>query len=128
VVRASEDLLETVIENLIENAVSFSPPGAAVAVTLRKTPTTAEMSVEDDGPGAPSSDLERIFERYYSRRPMPAETAGNGDNETGSGDPRHFGIGLWIVRRNVEAIGGKARAESGSDSGLRVCITLPLIR
>jgi two-component system sensor histidine kinase ChvG len=125
-VRASEDLLETVIENLIENAVSFSPPGAAVAVTLRKTPATVEMSVEDNGPGAPAGDLERIFERYYSRRPMPPEP--DGDDETGAGDPRHFGIGLWIVRRNVEAIGGKARAERGANSGLRVCITLPLIR
>lgn len=121
VVRAGEDLLETVIENLVENALTFSSPGGAISVVLEARDGNAVLKVEDEGPGVPDEDLERIFERYYSRRPAdqsPAESEG--------GDRHHFGIGLWIVRRNIEAVSGEVHAENKPDGGLRVTATLGL--
>jgi two-component system sensor histidine kinase ChvG len=122
VVRAGEELLETVIENLIENALTFSPKGGLISVSLENRDNTAVLVVADQGPGVPKDDLERIFERYYSRH--PSEETGDGA-ETGSGD-RHFGIGLWIVRRNIEAIGGTVRAGNQPQGGLQVTVGLPL--
>jgi two-component system sensor histidine kinase ChvG len=117
-VRAGEDLLETVIENIIDNALSFSPSGGVLRVTLRRRAKQAEFCVEDEGPGVESSSLDRIFERYFSQRPA----------DSGAADPMpHYGIGLWIVRRNVEAVGGKVEAMNRAGGGLSMRITLPLL-
>lgn len=126
VVRASADILETVVENLIENAVSFSPKDATVRVRLTRNGGKAELTVEDEGPGVDPGNLPRIFERYFSQREpgrgMPEEDP---TGQTAAGT--HFGIGLWIVRRNVEALGGRIHAENRKDvTGFRMHITLPL--
>lgn len=121
VVRAGEELIETVIENLVENALTFSTTGRSVWVGLDTRDGSAELTVEDQGPGVPDDDLERIFERYYSRRPSE-----KGQQKTDGGERRHFGIGLWIVRRNVEAVGGSVKAENRAEGGLCVTVTLPL--
>lgn len=114
VVRAGEDMMETVIENLLENAASFSPTGGVVHLTLARTGTEARLTVEDEGPGVPPANLDRIFDRYFSsRRPEHA------------GAP-HFGIGLWIVRRNIEAVGGRVEAENRIEGGCRMRVTLPV--
>jgi two-component system sensor histidine kinase ChvG len=110
-----EDMIETVIENILENAISFSPPGAVVAVTLRRNGGFAEFVVEDEGPGVAAGNLERIFERYFSERPAGPE-----------GEEDHFGIGLWIVRRNVEAMGGTVTASIRGSGGLKVTVDLRL--
>ncbi|NBC96644.1 MAG: sensor histidine kinase, partial [Deinococcus-Thermus bacterium] len=65
-VRAGEDLLETVLENLIDNALRFSPAGGEIAVRLVRQKGTAVLTVEDAGPGVDPANLERIFERYFS--------------------------------------------------------------
>jgi two-component system, OmpR family, sensor histidine kinase ChvG len=116
-VLGSEAMIETVLENLIDNALSFSPPHSELSVELRRDGVFAELSVSDQGPGVPEDRIERIFERYYSERRVEAlnEAAGS-----------YFGIGLWIARRNVEAMRGTITAENRSPSGLRVCIRLPL--
>ncbi|MBK3772612.1 HAMP domain-containing histidine kinase [Azospirillum sp. YIM DDC1] len=123
VVRASEDILETVIENLVENAVSFSPPDGTVSVRLSRNGAWAELVVEDEGPGVDPANLPRIFERYFSQREpgrgMPEDAAAQNQAEA-----THFGIGLWIVRRNIEAFGGKVRAENRSTGGFRMTVTL----
>ncbi len=105
VVKASEELLETVIENLIENALTFSPAGGAIMVGLRKQAGFVQLAVEDQGPGVPEEDLGRIFERYYSRH-LHAKTETSANDETS----HHFGIGLWVVRRNMEAVSGTVAA------------------
>jgi two-component system sensor histidine kinase ChvG len=119
VVRAGEELLETVIENLVENAVHFSSPRGVVSVRLKRSDSHAALTIEDNGPGVPEEDLEKIFDRYFSKR--PAAEARDGGVET-----RHFGIGLWIVRRNVQAIGGAVAAENRPEGGLRMGVLLPL--
>jgi two-component system sensor histidine kinase ChvG len=69
------------------------------------------------------AELGHLFDRYYSSRP----TAGPGAPTEGDRSD-HFGIGLWIVRRNVEALGGRVYAENRQPSGLRVAVILPLAK
>lgn len=120
VVLAGEELLETVMENLLENAISFSAPGSQIIVRLDRRDGEAELSVEDEGPGVDPKHLSRIFDRYYSHRPNAQPGMMNGAPQS------HFGVGLWIVRRNVEAIGGRVWAENGPEKGLIVTMRLPL--
>jgi len=111
----SEDMLEAVVENVLENAVSFAPHESALHVALRRNGRLAQFVVEDEGPGVDAENLERIFERYFSERPAPSQD-----------DEDHYGIGLWIVRRNVEAMGGTVTASIGEAGGLRMTVGLRL--
>lgn len=117
-VYANEEMVETVIENIFENAVSFSPDGDSIGIRLEARDGMAELLIGDSGPGVPPENLTRIFDRYYSQRPS--------QDESGETQP-HFGIGLWIARRNVEALGGTIQAENRRPHGLLVRITLPLV-
>lgn len=118
VVRASEELLETVVENIVDNSISVSPPGGRITLALKRESGRAKLTIADEGPGVPSQDLERIFERRFSNRPT--------QEAEGAGSSLHAGIGLWIVRRNVEAVGGQVHAENGPSGGLMMQISLPL--
>ena len=120
-VRASEDLLETVLENVIDNAISVSRAGGEIQVDLKIYGRQAVLSVRDRGPGVPAQHLDRIFERYVSLRPDAVQLPEDEDKQ-------HRGIGLWIVRRNLEAVGGAVRAENAPGGGLRVIVRLPLAR
>ena len=99
VVLGHDSRLGQVINNLLDNARSFSPPDATVRVRLRRVRGDIEISVEDDGPGIPPHALERIFERFYTDRPE----AGFGQNS---------GLGLSISRQIVEAHRGTIIAEN----------------
>ena len=116
-VSASPESLETVIENLLDNAVSFSPLGGAVLVTVRNRSRTVSLTVEDEGPGVPVDQLGSIFRRNFSYRPK--EHAGDGAD--------HSGIGLAVVRRTVELLAGEVGAENLPDRGFRVIIILPRV-
>lgn len=118
-VLAGHGLLETTLENLLHNAISFSPPEGTVRVVLERRGRTASVDVEDDGPGVAPERLEHIFDRYYSYRPDGARLDGNGD------DGAHFGIGLWVVRRNIESVGGTVTAENLPARGFRVRLSIP---
>lgn len=115
---ATPDMLETVFENLLENAHGFSPAGGRIGVSATRHHGMVEVVVEDDGPGVEPAKLERIFERYVSDRPA--------DGPGAAGDGSHFGIGLWIVRRNVEALNGTVEAANRPARGLRITVRLPL--
>lgn len=127
IVRAGEELLETVIENLVENAVRYTAARGAVMVRLKRERRDAVLTVEDNGPGVPADELELIFERYYSRRRNGEKTDADSERGTGPGE-RHFGIGLWIVRRNIQAIGGTVVADNRDGGGLRIRVRLPLVQ
>ncbi|HSR72942.1 MAG TPA: HAMP domain-containing sensor histidine kinase [Kiloniellales bacterium] len=139
VVRAGEDLLETVIENVMDNAIEVSPRDSVLTVTLARDGRFARLAVMDRGPGVASENLQRIFERYVSLREetgaaqpgQPDEEildAAPGGDEAADGEPigPHLGIGLWIVRRNLQAVGGEVWAENRPDGGLAVIMRLPL--
>ena len=151
-VLASEDMLETVLENLLDNAIDFSPTGGRIEVSVGRQQTDAVLSVTDAGPGVEADRIQQIFERYVSSRASHNNGGGNGQtagdaSNDGQGQEmtaeqenaesariaqsptagsQHFGIGLWLVRRNVEAMGGEVTAENASPHGLRITARLPL--
>jgi two-component system sensor histidine kinase ChvG len=96
-VMGHDNRLGQVVRNLIDNAVSFSPPGSMVTVRLRRLPREVEFRVEDEGPGIPPDNIERIFERFYTDRP----SGSFGKNS---------GLGLSISRQIVDAHGGRIAA------------------
>ena len=119
-VHANMEMIETVVENLLDNAISFSPHGESIGVRLEPRGDSAELLIVDSGPGVPEGDLPRIFERYFSQRP---------ERDSSEDHPAtHFGIGLWITRRNIEALGGTVAAENRSPAGLLMRVTLPLAK
>src|SRR5205823_13259559 len=68
-VLGNDSRLGQVVDNLIDNARSFSPPGGSVRVTLRRLKSQIEIIIDDDGPGVPDEAMEKIFERFYTHRP-----------------------------------------------------------
>ena len=110
-VRGERLALHTVIANLLENAVKYTPVDGRVDLSLRSEDGAALLSVTDTGPGIPAADRERVFDRFY-RRP--------GQAEPGSG------LGLAIVRRIIERMNGAVWLEDApSGRGLRVIVRLP---
>jgi two-component system sensor histidine kinase ChvG len=103
IVSGNESRLGQVVNNLVDNARSFSSPGGEVRLTLRRRRYRerdgADVIVDDDGPGVPAHAFERIFERFYTDRPAQ----GFGQNS---------GLGLSISRQIVEAHGGRIWAEN----------------
>lgn len=118
-VLGSEAIIETVIENLIDNAASFAPAGSEILVRMRQERDIAHIEVCDEGPGVLPAQLDQIFERYFSARRKGVP------NPSG---PESFGIGLSIARRNVEAMHGTIEAQNRIPHGLIIHIRLPLAR
>ncbi|MGO1118590.1 sensor histidine kinase [Rhodovibrionaceae bacterium A322] len=118
VVRAGEELLEVVIENVMDNALEASPGGDRVEVGLKPQGDWVVLTIRDRGPGVAPDQLEWIFERYASLRPRKKEAQAEAQGA-------HLGIGLWIVRRNLEAIGGSATASNAPDGGLVITLRFP---
>ncbi|MFN8722930.1 MAG: sensor histidine kinase [Rhodospirillales bacterium] len=108
---ATEELVETVLENLLENAAGFSPPGAPLSVRVKAAADGVDLVVADRGPGVEPGNIHRIFDRYVSLRPPEHQS-----------HAAHFGIGLWIVRRNVAAVGGWVTATNRPGGGLAVAV------
>ena len=98
-VLGNDSRLGQVIDNLIDNARSFSPPGGTVRVTCQRLRNEIEVVVDDDGPGVPEEAREKIFERFYTHRPHQPF----GQNS---------GLGLSISKHIIEAHGGRIRTEN----------------
>jgi len=116
---APEGVLDVMIENVLDNALSFTPPGKTIDVVLTATRKVIELHVDDEGPGIDPTKSSQIFNRYFSSRPADHAETGNGD------DPGHAGLGLWIVRRSAEALGGNVSATNRPAGGLSVRLVLP---
>jgi len=112
-VKADRDGLETVLLNLIENAVRATPAGGRIALSAREENGQIEMWVEDTGPGIPAELRERVFERFYRI------DAGRSLAEGGSG------LGLAIVKHTVQQYGGRVWIDAGPEGGARVTVLLP---
>lgn len=102
IVPGHDSRLGQVINNLLDNARSFSPQGGDVRIVCRRLRHMIELIVDDDGPGIRPDALERIFERFYTDRPHQ----GFGQNS---------GLGLSITKQIVEAHGGRIRALNRTD-------------
>ena len=119
--------LSQVIVNLLDNAISFSPPGGRVTVAARRVGAEIQIAVEDDGPGIPAENLERIFERFYTDRPQESfgQNSGLGLNISRQIVVAHGGR-LWAENRFSAAAGAKsAGAAERRSGGARFVIRLP---
>jgi two-component system sensor histidine kinase ChvG len=102
-VRGNEGRLAQVFENLISNALSFSPASGTVTVRVVRERNQALIKVEDEGPGIPEGKLEAVFERFYSERPKHEAYGG------------HSGLGLSIAMQIISAHHGRIWAENIKD-------------
>ena len=123
VVNGHAGRLGQVLTNLVDNAVSFSPEGRPVTISLRRIGSDVELAVEDEGPGIPEDRRQIIFDRFYTDRP---------DTEAVRG--KNSGLGLSISREIIRAHGGEISAENkpaaagsecGPSSGARFVVRLP---
>jgi signal transduction histidine kinase len=104
-----------VLQNLIENAVKYSPNGGRIAVRVQAGPGVVELRVEDEGVGIPPDQLHAIFERFHRVDNSATRRIGGS------------GLGLAIVKGLVTAHGGTIHAESrGEGRGSAFVVTLPL--
>jgi two-component system sensor histidine kinase ChvG len=106
--------LERVVENLLDNAVSFSPPDAPIEVSIDHDGNWVSLNVSDHGPGIPAESREKVFERFHSVRP-DEEDFGN-----------HSGLGLAIGRAIAEAHDGTLTAHDRGDGAPGACLRLRL--
>lgn len=117
IVRGDAAQLGRVIENLLANAVSFSPAGSVVRIAATRLAEQVVVTVDDDGPGIPESAREMIFERFHSDRP---------ENEAFG---KHSGLGLSIARTIVNGHDGSIAAISREPGqrGTRIIVRLPAL-
>jgi two-component system OmpR family sensor kinase len=109
----NRELLRSAIENVLRNAVRYSPTDAQVLVSISRTGSGLEILIRDGGPGVPPADLQRIFEPFY-------RVAESRDRDSGG-----EGIGLAITSQVMKAHGGSAKAANASGGGLEIRLSLP---
>ena len=113
-VLANAGALDQVLTNLVDNAIKYSPAGGAITVRCAADAAVAWVDVLDRGPGLSDADLRGAFGRFARLSARPS-----------AGEPS-VGLGLYVVRRLVEAMGGSAEAAPRDGGGARFRITLPL--
>lgn len=114
-VLADELRVAQILDNLIANALQYTPQGGRIVVGATANQTHVVCFVQDDGPGIPSEQLSLIFERFY-------RADASRDRATGGS-----GLGLAIVKSFVEAQGGSVSVASRVDGGSRFTWTLPIV-
>jgi two-component system sensor histidine kinase VicK len=108
------DRLEQVMNNLVGNAIKYSPDGGAVTINTRHENGDLVVTVRDQGMGIPEEDQEQLFERFYRGSAEGQEVKG-------------LGLGLYVTRRIVEAHGGTISVRSKPGQGSEFSFTLPLV-
>ncbi|MEO8926146.1 MAG: sensor histidine kinase KdpD [Caulobacteraceae bacterium] len=110
-------LLEQAIVNILENAIAYSPDGLPIDVAVYEDRNNVVVSIEDEGPGIPKADIERIFEKFR-RLEEPSDRS--------RGDRKGAGLGLSIAKGFIEAMNGRIAAASPihGGRGTRVLISL----
>ena len=113
VVLGDEDQIRTLLSNLVDNAVRYTPVGGAVTVSLSAEKEHAMLEVADTGPGIPAGERERVFDRFY---------------RVGGSAAPGSGLGLSIVQRVAHAHGAHVQLDDAPGSGLLVRVRFPLLR
>ena len=108
-VQADPDKLRQVLDQLVSNAVKYSPEGGTVTVSARRVEEAVEVAVADEGIGIPQSERERIFSKFYK-----------------AGGAQGTGLGLFIAQGLVREMGGRMWVDSEEGRGSRFAFELPL--
>jgi two-component system, NtrC family, sensor histidine kinase GlrK len=111
-VEVDAEKLVSIVDNLVGNAVKFTPPGGAIAIGARANGDEAVIDVIDSGPGVPPEERDAIFDSFFRGRAKP------------SGRIEGTGLGLAIAREFAEAHGGRLQVMPRS-SGAHFRVTLP---
>jgi len=113
-VRLDPNLLEQAVVNILENAIAYSPDDTAIDLAAYEDRNNVVISIEDEGKGIPTAELERVFEKFRRMEEPTDRTKG-------------AGLGLSISKGFIEAMGGRIAAASPihGDHGTRVLISLP---
>jgi signal transduction histidine kinase len=112
--QVDEGRLQEVVYNLLDNAVKYSPVGGRITVRAARADGQLVVSVSDNGPGIPTRDLPRVFERFYrADKARHRELGGTG-------------LGLSIVKHIAQLHGGSVEAESQRGHGTTVRVRLPM--
>lgn len=112
VISADEDQLSRLLQNLVYNAVSFTPLDGKITLSLSQDDQFAQLEVDDTGCGIPPENLPRLFDRFFTTRAQDGGT----------------GLGLYIVHTIVQEHGGKITVHSKVGKGTRFTILFPLCR
>jgi len=103
-----------VVDNLVSNAIKYSPPGASITVEITSNDSTVSLSVRDEGPGIPDGERDKLFKDFGRLSVKP------------TGGEKSTGLGLAICRNIVEAHRGTITAENLTARGCEFRVTLPL--
>jgi heavy metal sensor kinase len=106
-------LLRPALQNLIDNAMKYSPAGTTIRVAVERTGDECRLAVADEGPGIPAEHLARLAERFY-RVDDSRERGGGG-----------FGLGLAITKAYMRVLGGRLECAPVRPQGTRFCLVLP---
>ncbi len=112
-IRADREKLARVLDNLVINAIKFSPEGAMIKIMAEETLTGITISVHDDGVGIPSEIAGKLFEPFE-----------NSIKRKGTSGEQSYGLGLYICRQIMEAHGGRIWFESHPGQGSTFFISL----
>lgn len=114
IVHMDEDKITQVLDNIISNALKYSPQGGTITFRVEKLENDIQVSVKDEGVGIPKADLSKIFERFYRVDKARSRKLGG------------TGLGLAIAKEVVVAHGGRIWAESQERKGTTIYFTLPI--
>ncbi len=113
-------LIQRVLDNLIENALRYTPAGGRITLSLNSDSDHITVKVADTGRGIPAEEIPHIFDRFYRLQKSRAQ------NETSN--EQHAGLGLAIVKRIIDLHGGAILAQSRPDHGAEFSFALPVYR
>lgn len=105
--------LRGAVENLLDNAIVYSPSNSTVEITLHRSAGSWRIGIQDSGPGIPTKDRESLFQRFFQASNRPADA------------PPSNGLGLYIARQRIESQNGSLTLEASIKDGALFTITLP---
>ena len=114
VLRSDARALRQICDNLVSNALKYSPADSAVRIELRRTGPGLRLQVRDEGPGISAKERDGLFQKFSPGSAKP------------TGGEKSTGLGLWIVHRMVGGLHGRVWCESELGHGATFCVELPL--